>query len=252
MQVEAFGHSVVGAERNRNNDFFLVDPENALFVVADGNSGHVAGNVASKKAVETIQRVVLEALDPDETRLSRDIMDEEESLRERLRYAMGQACTKIRNHSEMVPECKGMETTLTMVLVEESIAHFSHIGDSRLYLYRDGRLRRLTRDHTVVQKEIDAGRLTPELAKMAPSRDLLTQSIGAQGAIEPVTSTRPIETDDVLLLCTDGLTDSVDDNQMATVIADNPVEEIPFALADAAVSAGSIDNITVIALQIVD
>ena len=238
MQVEAFGHSVVGADRDRNNDFFLVDPENSLFVVADGNSAHSAGNVASQKAVETIQRVVLESLDPDETRLSRDIMDEEESLRERLRYAMGQACTKIRNHSEMVPECKGMETTLTMVLVEESIAHFSHIGDSRLYLYRDGRLRRLTRDHTVVQKEIDAGRLTPELAKLAPSRDVLTQSIGAQGAIEPVTSTRPIETDDVLLLCTDGLTDSVDDNQMATVIADNPVEEIPFALADAAVSAG--------------
>ena len=82
-----------------------------MFVVADGSSDHNAGNVASQKAVETIQRVVLEALDPDETRLSRDIMDEEESLRERLRYAMGQACTKIRNYSSMVPDCKGMETT---------------------------------------------------------------------------------------------------------------------------------------------
>ena len=252
MHVEAFGHSVIGLDRGTNNDFYLVDPENALFVVADGSSDHNAGNVASQKAIETIQRVVLEALDPDETRLSRDIMDEEESLRERLRYAMGQACTKIRNYSSMVPECKGMETTLTMVLVEESIAHFSHIGDSRLYLYREGKLRRLTRDHTVVQKEIDAGRLTPELAKLAPSRDLLTQSIGAQGAIEPVTSTRPIEIDDVLLLCTDGLTDSVDDAEMASVIAHNPVEEIPFALAEAAVSAGSADNITVIAMQIVD
>ena len=252
MQVEAFGHSVIGIERSTNNDFFLVDPENSLFVVADGNSGHVAGNVASQKAVETIQRVVLEALDPDETRLSRDIMDEEESLRERLRYAMGQACTKIRNHSEMVPKCQGMETTLTMVLVEESIAHFSHVGDSRLYLYRNGKLRRLTRDHTVVQKEIDAGRLTPELAKMAPSRDLLTQSIGAQGAIEPVTSTRPIESDDILLLCTDGLTDCVDDAKIAEVMADNPVEEVPFVLADVAVEAGSIDNVTIVAMQIVD
>ena len=84
MHVEAFGHSVIGSDRDTNNDFYLVDPENALFVVADGSSDHRSGNVASQKAVETIQRVVLEALDPDETRLSRDIMDEEESLRERL------------------------------------------------------------------------------------------------------------------------------------------------------------------------
>lgn len=251
MHVEAFGHSVIGTNKTANHDFFLVDPENSLFVVADGSSSHSAGNVASQKAVETIQRVVLEAMDPDETRLSRDIMDEEESLRERLRYAMGQACTKIRNHSDMVPECRGMETTLTMVLIEESIAHFSHVGDSRLYLYRDGNLRRLTRDHTVVQKEIDAGRLTPELAKLAPSRDVLTQSIAAQGAIEPVTSTRPIEDGDVLLLCTDGLTDSVDDAEIRETIKDNPVEELPFALVDMAIAAGSEDNITVVAMHII-
>ena len=103
------------------------------------------------------------------------------------------------------------------------------------------------------RRKYDAGRLTPELAKLAPSKDLLTQSIGAQGAIEPVTSTRPIEIDDVLLLCTDGLTDSLDDTEMAAIIADNPVEEeIPFALAEAAVSAGSPDNITIIAMHIVE
>ncbi len=252
MHIEAFGHSILGSERTVNHDFFLVDTENALFVVADGSHSHSAGNVASQKAVETIQKVVLSAIDPDETRLSRDIMDEEESLRERLRYAMGQACTKIRNHSEMVPSCKGMETTLTMVLVEDSIAHFSHVGDSRLYLYRNGKLRRLTRDHTVVQKEIDAGRLTPELAKLAPSRDVLTQSIGAQGAIEPVTSTRPVDVDDVLLLCTDGLTDVLEDATIAALMTDNPVEELPFVLTEAALDAGGQDNVTAVVIQIVD
>ena len=132
MYIEAFGHSIVGADRTVNHDYFVVDTENALFVVADGSHGHPKGNVASQKAVETIQGVVLNAIDPDETRLSRDIMDEEESLRERLRYAMGQACTKIRNYSDMVIDCKGMETTVTMVIIEDSIAHFSHVGDSRL------------------------------------------------------------------------------------------------------------------------
>jgi len=252
MYIEAFGHSIVGAERTVNHDYFVVDTENALFVVADGSHGHPKGNVASQKAVETIQGVVLNAIDPDETRLSRDIMDEEESLRERLRYAMGQACTKIRNYSDMFVDCKGMETTVTMVVIEDSIAHFSHVGDSRLYLYRDQKLRRLTRDHTVVQKEIDAGRLTPELAKMAPSRDVLTQSIGAQGAIEPVTSTRPVDAGDILLLCTDGLTDVLDDTQIAKVMLDNPVEELPFVLVDSATAANAVDNITVVVLQICD
>jgi len=252
MHIEAFGHSIVGAERTVNHDYFVVDTENALFVVADGSHGHPKGNVASQKAVETIQGVVLNAIDPDETRLSRDIMDEEESLRERLRYAMGQACTKIRNYSDMVIECKGMETTVTMVVIEDAIAHFSHVGDSRLYLYRDQKLRRLTRDHTVVQKEIDAGRLTPELAKLAPSRDVLTQSIGAQGAIEPVTSTRPVDPGDILLLCTDGLTDVLDDTQISKVMLKNPVEELPFVLVDSATSANAVDNITVVVLQICD
>jgi len=252
MHIEAFGHSIVGAERTVNHDYFVVDTENALFVVADGSHGHPKGNVASQKAVETIQGVVLNAIDPDETRLSRDIMDEEESLRERLRYAMGQACTKIRNYSDMFVDCKGMETTVTMVVIEDSIAHFSHVGDSRLYLYRDQKLRRLTRDHTVVQKEIDAGRLTPELAKMAPSRDVLTQSIGAQGAIEPVTSTRPVDAGDILLLCTDGLTDVLDDTQIAKVMLDNPVEELPFVLVDSATAANAVDNITIVVLQICD
>lgn len=252
MYIEAFGHSIVGAERTVNHDYFVVDTENALFVVADGSHGHPKGNVASQKAVETIQGVVLNAIDPDETRLSRDIMDEEESLRERLRYAMGQACTKIRNYSDMFVDCKGMETTVTMVVIEDSIAHFSHVGDSRLYLYRDQKLRRLTRDHTVVQKEIDAGRLTPELAKMAPSRDVLTQSIGAQGAIEPVTSTRPVDAGDILLLCTDGLTDVLDDTQIAKVMLDNPVEELPFVLVDSATATNAVDNITVVVLQICD
>jgi len=252
MHIEAFGHSIVGAERTVNHDYFVVDTENALFVVADGSHGHPKGNVASQKAVETIQGVVLNAIDPDETRLSRDIMDEEESLRERLRYAMGQACTKIRNYSDMFVDCKGMETTVTMVVIEDSIAHFSHVGDSRLYLYRDQKLRRLTRDHTVVQKEIDAGRLTPELAKMAPSRDVLTQSIGAQGAIEPVTSTRPVDAGDILLLCTDGLTDVLDDTQIAKVMLDNPVEELPFVLVDSATATNAVDNITVVVLQICD
>ena len=252
MQFEAFGHSAMGVTSTTNEDYFLVDPDNGLFIVADGVSTTPAGELASQMAVETVQKVLLESEDPDETRLSRDIMDEEESLRERLRYAMGQACETLRQYGELHRECRGMSTTLTILVVEDDIAHFSHVGDSRLYLFRNERLRRLTRDHTVVQKEVDAGRLSVELAKIAPSRHVLTQSIGYQGAIEPVTSTRPVEEEDVFLLCTDGLTDVLDDSAIESLLQEHPVEELAYVLVDAAMAAGGEGNISVIAVKALD
>lgn len=252
MHFEAFGHSIMGTTSTENEDYFLVDPDSGLFVVADGVSTTPAGETASQMAVEAVQKVLLESEDPDETRLSRDIMDEEESLRERLRYAMGQACATLRQYGELHREYRGMSTTLTILMVEDGIAHFSHVGDSRLYLFRNNRIRRLTRDHTVVQKEVDAGRLSIELARTAPSRHVLTQSIGSQGAIEPVTSTRPVEEEDVFILCTDGLTDVLDDSTIESLIRENPVEELSFVLVDAAIEAGGDDNISVIIVKAVE
>ena len=249
MRFEAFAHTDPGPVRENNEDNLLVDQEMGLFIVADGMGGHAAGEVASKIAVQTVRSVILEAHDPDETRLNRDIIDEEESIRERLRYAMNQACVRIRQEAFDNPVHRGMGTTLTILLIEDGIAHFSHVGDSRLYLFRNNRIRRLTRDHTVVQKEIDAGRLTPKLARLAPSRDVLTQSIGSQGAIEPVTSTRPVETQDIFVLCTDGLTDHISDEQIETLCRNHPVEELPFILVDTAIEAGSKDNTTVLIVQ---
>ena len=249
MIIEAFGHSSIGSSNEHNEDHFLVDSDNGLFIVADGVGSTENGESVSQLAVEAAHKVLLEFEDPDETRLSRDIMDEEESLRERLRYAMGQSCTTIRQYAELHREYRGMSTTLTILVMEDDIAHFSHVGDSRLYLFRNNRIRRLTRDHTVVQKEIDAGRLTPKLARLAPSRDVLTQSIGSQGAIEPVTSTRPVETQDIFVLCTDGLTDHISDEQIETLCRNHPVEELPFILVDTAIEAGSKDNTTVLIVQ---
>jgi protein phosphatase len=250
MLIEAFGHSSVGSSYEQNEDHFLVDSDNGLFIVADGVGSINPGESISQLAVETAQKVLLEFEDPDETRLSRDIMDEEESLRERLRYAMGQSCSTIRQYSQLHRQYRGMSTTLTILLMEDQIAHFSHVGDSRLYLYRNENMRRLTRDHTVVQKEIDAGRLSPKLARTAPSRDVLTQSIGSQGAIEPVTSTRPIEPNDIFVMCTDGLTDHLSDNQIEEICRSNPAEELAFMLVDAAIAAGSTDNTTVLIVQV--
>jgi serine/threonine protein phosphatase PrpC len=250
MRIEAFARTDTGPVRENNEDHFSLDLDTGLFIVADGMGGHAAGEVASSLAVQTVRSVILEAHDPDETRLNRDIIDEEESIRERLRYAMNQACVRIRQEAFDNPIHRGMGTTLTILLIEDGIAHFSHVGDSRLYLFRNGSLRRLTRDHTVVQNEIDAGRLTPELARIAPHKNILTQSVGYHGTVDPVTSTRPVNPGDLFLLCSDGLTDPLDDNALESLIATTPFEDLAFHLVDQALLHGTEDNVTVVVVRV--
>lgn len=250
MNVEVFVRTDPGPVRENNEDSFLVEPSNGLFAVADGMGGHAAGEVASLIAVETIKEVILGTEDPDETRIARPIQDEEELLRERLRYAMNQASIRIRQKAQDVPAYKGMGTTLTVLLIEEDVAHFSHVGDSRLYLYRDGMIRRLTRDHTVVQNEIDAGRLTPELARRVPHRNILTQSVGINSTVEPDTSTRPIDHGDLFLLCSDGLTDPLSDSDLEMLCGSHPVEDLAEVLVQKAIEQHTVDNVTVIVILV--
>ena len=252
MRIEAFAHTDPGPVRENNEDNLLIDQETGLFIVADGMGGHAAGEVASELAVQTVRSVILEAHDPDETRLNRDIVDEEESIRERLRYAMNQACVRIRQEAFDHPVHRGMGTTLTILLIEDGIAHFSHVGDSRLYLFRNGSLRRLTRDHTVVQNEIDAGRLTPELARIAPHKNILTQSVGYHGTVDPVTSTRPVNSGDIFMLCSDGLTDPLDDASLEQIMAVTAFEDLAFHLVDQALINGTEDNVTVVVVRVED
>ena len=248
MHLECYARTDPGPVREHNEDAFLVDQEIGVFVIADGMGGHAAGEVASRMAVETVREVLTDEGDPEETRLVRDIepQDPADVLRERLRYAMNQASVRIRRESEARPETRGMGTTVVVLVVEGEQAHFAHVGDSRAYLFRDGRLLRLTRDHTVVQQEIDAGRLTAELARLVPHKHILTQSVGFHGPVEPDTTTRVILPGDRFILCSDGLTDPLDDEQIRKVIEGQPFELLADALVQAALDAGGEDNVTVV------
>ena len=143
-----------------------------------------------------------------------------------------------------------MGTTLTVLLIEDDVAHFSHVGDSRLYLFRDGMLRRLTRDHTVVQNEIDAGRLTPELARRVPHRNILTQSVGINSTVDPDTSTRPVDPGDMFLLCSDGLTDPLSDSELEALCSQHPPDELAEVLVQQAIENDTVDNVTVIVVLV--
>lgn len=250
MQLDAVARTDPGPVRESNEDNFLVDLDNGLFLVADGMGGHASGEVASAIAVDTVQEVLLGAINPDETRLDRSVIDREEDIRERLRYAMNQASIQIRKAAQANPVHKGMGTTLVVLLIEDDEAHISHIGDSRIYLFREDRLLRLTRDHTVVQQEIDSGRLTPELARIVPHKNILTQSVGYHGPVDPDTSTRPVESGDVFILCSDGLTDPLDDHQLAEICRRHIGDDLAEILVQKALAAGTEDNVTVVAVTV--
>ncbi len=246
MRLEAQARTDPGPVREHNEDAFLVDVDAGLFIVADGMGGHASGEVASALAVEALRDVLLGELDPDETRLDRAAPDTEEQIRERLRYAMNQASLRIRRAAIQSPQHTGMGTTVCVLLVEDGMAHIGHVGDSRIYLLREGRIQRLTRDHTVVQQEIDAGRLTPKLARIVPHKNILTQSVGYHGPVEPDTSTRPVRPGDLFLLCSDGLTDPLEDDRIAQIMRETRVDDLAERLTREALDAGADDNITVV------
>lgn len=246
MRLDASARTDPGPVRENNEDNFLVDLDTGLFVVADGMGGHAAGEVASEIAVQTVAEVLLEAEDPEETRLARATPDPQDAIRERLRYAMNQASLRIRRASLEDPARAGMGTTLCVLLIEDGVAHIGHVGDSRIYLFRDDTLTRLTRDHTVVQQEIDAGRLTPELARIVPHKNILTQSVGYHGPVEPDTATRPVSEGDLFILCSDGLTDPLDDEALAQIIRATPSDELAEELVQQALTNGTEDNVTVV------
>lgn len=251
MQLEAVARTDPGPVRDRNEDSFYVDVEGGLFLVADGMGGHASGEVASAIAVDTVREILLGGDDPEETDLDLEVPDPHEEIRERLRYSMNQASLRIRKVARENPAHRGMGTTLAVLLVEGDVAHIGHVGDSRIYLFRDGRLQRLTRDHTVVQQEIDAGRLTPELGRVVHFKNVLTQSIGYHGPVEPDTATRPIEAGDLFLICSDGLTDPLDDEQIGQVCQRSRPEDLADDLVRSALEHGGDDNITVVVLHAV-
>ncbi len=246
MRLEAFAWTDAGPVRDNNEDSFMVDEDAGVFIVADGMGGHAAGEVASRLAVEVIRGLLMETLDPDETRLERDVSDPADQLRERLRYAMNQSSVRIRKEAQRNPAYTGMGTTVCVLMFDSDQAHLAHVGDSRIYLLREGELTRLTRDHTVVQQEIDAGRLTPEMARQMPHRNYLTQSVGYHGPVEPDTSTRPVLPGDVFVMCSDGLTDPLDDEQIRDICVRTYVTDLPETLVREALAAGGEDNVTVI------
>jgi PPM family protein phosphatase len=232
----------VGRVRSRNEDAFRVDEARGVFLVADGMGGHAAGDVASTLAAE----VVGDALAAGVERGLRG-----EDLSAAMRESFRAAGAAIAAHAASDPGTDGMGTTLTAcVLAPDGTLRIGHVGDSRAYLLRDGRLVQVTRDHTLVQREVDAGRLSPARARRHHLSHVLTRALGTDAADEPDLLAGRAEPGDLLLLATDGLTGLVPDRGIARILqAPRTLQERVERLVHAANRRGGRDNITAVLVE---
>ena len=231
LRVQVGASTDVGRVREGNEDAYMVrDP---LFAVADGMGGHQGGEVASNLALERLERA---------TDGGSDLAD---VVREANRAVFEQAAQD--------PGLAGMGTTLTAVRVQDERLHLAHVGDSRMYLLRDGRLERITRDHTVVEQLVDQGRMSAEDAKIHPQRSILTRALGVDEDIQVDESDVDVRPGDRVLLCSDGLTGMVDEDRILSILTDTPDPQAACgALIEAANQAGGQDNITAVVLDVLD
>ena len=252
MKVISFGNTDQGKTRTNNEDAFLVNDRLGLYAVADGIGGHEGGEVASRLAVEALSGMLREQFAGSRSTAAFDDSPEADQYLSSLRDAIALANTTVRQAAAQDPALTGMGTTMTAVLLRPRTSVFVHVGDSRAYLFREGTLRQLTDDHSLVAEQMRAGLITPEQARMSPYRHVITRSVGIHPEIHADFGMFELEKNDILLLCTDGLTEMAKDDDIARILS----SETPAAAAESLIRRandnGGVDNITVVVVRIED
>jgi protein phosphatase len=225
--------SDTGRKRRRNEDNYVVAPP--LFAVADGMGGAQAGEVASKLAASALE-------------------DAEGPLHgvERVAALVREANRRVYERATSDPAASGMGTTMTVALVENGVVAIGHVGDSRAYLVRNGRMEQLTDDHSLVNELLKSGKLSPEEAEIHPQRSVITRAVGTDPDVDVDAFTIDAQEGDVFLLCSDGLTDMVEDEDILDVIERHrdDLDRMVRSLVAAANRGGGEDNITAVAFRI--
>jgi protein phosphatase len=233
-----------GMVRNINQDsMFLPDnPSIKLFIVADGMGGHKAGEIASKLAIENIHKYIND---------TKDMITSIEKAQATISEAMSIANRQIYEYSTHDQECDGMGTTVTLAYIYRNKIVIGHVGDSRAYIIRRGGIAQLTEDHSLVNQLIKGGKITIEEAVKHPQRHVITRAVGTSEDIEIDTIVLKPEKDDILILCSDGLTNMVGDIELLSIFVDRQdMHEACNVAVDLAKANGGNDNITVIAIRI--
>jgi len=224
-----------GRKRRHNEDAYVFEPP--LFAIADGMGGAQAGEVASRLAAAALKESGVA-----------------EGGERRIVDLVQEANRRVYDRSSTDPNTSGMGTTITVALVEDGQVAFGHVGDSRAYLIRDGTMEQVTEDHSLVNELLKSGKLSPEEAESHPQKSVITRALGTDPDVDVDTFTIDAVTGDVFLLCSDGLTDMVDEETILDLVERNrrDIDAALKALVRAANRGGGEDNITVIAFEITD
>lgn len=250
MNVKAFGLTHVGRQRQHNEDSFLVENDARLFLVADGMGGHAAGEIASRIAVDSISEFILHTKE-DEGTWPHAYDENLKRSTNRLMAAVRLANTRVLEAMRKDARLRGMGTTVVACLADETTVSVAHVGDSRAYLIRDNQLSRITNDHSWVFEQVQAGMLTEAEAEKHPLRNVITRALG--GALQVSPDAREIEakSGDVYLLCSDGLTGMVPEDEILRLVNshDGDLEAACQELIDAANANGGLDNVTAVLVR---
>jgi serine/threonine protein phosphatase PrpC len=248
VRIFGWGASDVGRKRHHNEDSFLCNDALGLYAVADGMGGHLGGERASRMAVEIIERELEKALRssphprPGET-ASND-SDDRNPVSNLLKRAVVEADRSIYEAALANPALSGMGTTLTALLFVGGRVHLGHVGDSRAYLYRNGKARQLTEDHSWIQEQVRAGLLSPEEAKESRFRNIITRSVGFEPSVEPDLVGLPVQAGDCYVLCSDGLSNYVSVEEVGQVLTGHFYRDVAPVFVDMANERGGDDNVT--------
>jgi protein phosphatase len=236
MEINA--RTEVGLVREQNEDSFLSCVKRGLMVVADGMGGHLAGEIASQLAVRVFDRGI-------------GSNDGSVNPRDLLKKLAQEANQEIFSYASSNPGCEGMGTTLTAALVYHQRVFLVHVGDSRAYLIRPGKIRRITADHSVVEELLRWGAISEEEALHHPYRNMLTRALGTETTVKLDLIEETFHPGDYLLLCTDGLTNLVTDQEIYAMVEHSLSIQMSLdKMVDLALSRGGQDNITVVLGQL--
>jgi protein phosphatase len=248
-KTSCWARTDLGLKRELNEDSYLADSNINLYIVADGMGGHAGGNIASKMSVNIIRKRVRAARKAG-VLFSRDAIDNESpAILKMLEESIKEASAKIFEKSDKQPELAGMGTTVTMMLAHGKRAYVAHVGDSRLYRLRNSKLEQLTEDHSLVNEQVKAGFITSEEAQHSRFRNIITRSVGFESEVTADTLSLVMQPADIFLLCSDGLTGMVEDDEIQEAVKQARLSQAPARLVDLANRAGGEDNVTVVVMR---
>ncbi len=236
-----YGKTDIGKERKKNQDYYYISDDGCINILADGMGGYAGGEIASKLATLSAKDYITEHFD-------KNLEYKKEEILDIIKNAMEYANQQVHKKAQEKPELEQMGTTLEICLIYKDKMFIGHVGDSRVYRLRQGIIRKLTKDDSYVQKLVEDGTITKEEAKNHPKKNMLVKALGCETDLEVNVFYKKFLKDDVVLICSDGLTNMVSEEQIHNIISSN-INEAADKLVNEANLNGGLDNITLIIIK---